>query len=80
MKNGKIYIEITLLKEFDSLKPYEVKTETLARPRICELPFENPDGTPIEINTDMLGKSYSGTIGQISELKSGYNKILIGNI
>ena len=77
MENGNIYLEITLPKEFDSLQPYEIKTETLARPRICELPFENPDGTPIEINTDMLGNTYRNTIGPISKLKSGENRVLI---
>lgn len=77
MENGKIHLEIMLPEEFDDLKPYGIKTETLAKPRICELPFENADGTPIEINTDMLGKPYRNTIGPISKLKSGNNKVLI---
>lgn len=77
MENGKIHLEIMLPEEFDDLKPYGIKTETLAKPRICELPFENADGTPIEINTDMLGKPYRNTIGPISKLKSGNNRVLI---
>ncbi len=74
MENGKIHLEIMLPEEFDDLKPYGIKTETWQNRVYANCRLKNADGTPIEINTDMLGKPYRNTIGPISKLKSGNNR------
>lgn len=69
LKDNTIYLEITLPKEFEDFTPFTANTDTLGTPRISEAPFENPDGSPIEIKSERIGPD----IG----LKSGKNKIAI---
>jgi hypothetical protein len=49
-------------------------------PRICEEAFENPDGTPITVDQDYLGKKRSETapfVGPFEELKQGEQVIKV---
>lgn len=34
-----------------------VTSELLGKPKTVALPYENPDGSPVKINTDYFGKS-----------------------
>ncbi len=81
ISSGDIYLEITLPNEFESLRAVEVNTKKLGTPRICELPFEAPDGTMLAITADMLGEDNTGTVGPLSCLRAGRNKVLLhGNV
>ena len=71
-----VYLEITLDAGFDSLSPEIITTEKLGTPRITECDFENPDGTPITVDKDMLGAPLPA-VGAVAGLKAGKNKVLI---
>ncbi len=50
-----IYLHITLGKSFKSLKCYLIATSNLGRAMIPDQSYENPDGTPVRIDTDFFG-------------------------
>ena len=55
-----------------------VDTERLGTPRITEARFENPDGTPIAIDTDIFGNTRERTIpGPFAKLMAGKNVICV---
>lgn len=74
-ENGAVYLEITLSDVPKATKT--VTTELLGTPRISEQKYENPDGTPLKVNRDLLGgrRSENPTAGPIEGLKIGKNKI-----
>ncbi|MBM3335924.1 hypothetical protein FJY63_14800, partial [Candidatus Sumerlaeota bacterium] len=38
-----------------------VTTERLGRAKVADLPYENPDGSPLKINTDYFGNARNDT-------------------
>ena len=54
---------VFLLAQFDSGLPKaatrRVTTELLGKARVPNLPFENPDGSPVAIDTDYFGQKRS---------------------
>ena len=74
-----LYLEITLDEGFDGMQNPVVTTDMLGMPRLVEARFENPDGTPITIDTDMLGVKREGnpTAGPLQTLKAGKNRIKV---
>ena len=78
-ENGDVYLELFLDKAFDSIKAQRVDTARLDLPRIVEAPFENPDGSPITVDTDLFGnpRGENPTPGAIEGMKSGMNRILL---
>ena len=74
-----LYLEITLDEGFDGMKNPIITSEMLGMPRLVEERFENPDGTPIEIDSDMLGVKRAGNpkAGPIEALKAGKNRIKV---
>ena len=78
-ENEKVYLEINVPQEVLQVKTRLISTENLELPRITEQPYENPDGTPLTINTDYLGgcRTEMPTPGPFEEIESGYNKILV---
>ncbi len=60
-KDG-LYLEITLVKSFATGQPHPVvTTKLLGNAAIPNLPYENPDGSPLCINTDYFGKKRSAS-------------------
>jgi alpha-N-arabinofuranosidase len=52
-----LYIEMTFDKAWSAgWTRKQVTTELLGKARIPELPYENPDGTPLKIDTDYSGR------------------------
>jgi alpha-N-arabinofuranosidase len=51
-----IYLYMTLDKSYKSLRNTLVTTQLLGKAMIPDLSFENPDGTPLKIDTDYFGK------------------------
>ena len=72
-----LYLEITLDEAFDGMKTDVITSEYLGLPRLVEERFENPDGSPICVNTDMLGNARGEhpTAGPIEGLGAGKNRI-----
>lgn len=81
-EDGKVYLEMDVPQELLQVKTTIIGTENLEPPRIVEQPYENPDGTPLAIDTDYFGKKRANTPipGPIENLKPGYNKILIWSL
>ena len=51
------HLEITLDKTWSTERTRKlVTTEWLGKAKVAELPYENPDGSPLRIDTDYLGK------------------------
>ncbi|MBO5072118.1 MAG: right-handed parallel beta-helix repeat-containing protein [Eubacterium sp.] len=74
-----IYLEAELGEEAFSLPTAYITTKVLGRPRITEAAYENPDGTPVVICRDMLGRERptAPVPGPLQDLKPGKNRIRI---
>ena len=58
-KDG-IYLHLTLDKSWPEKPPRQlITTERLGKATIPDLPYEQPDGTPLKIDTDYFGKKRS---------------------
>ncbi len=51
-----LYLEITLDKAWAEKQCPFVTTELLGKAKVPDLPYEQPDGSPLKIDTDYLGK------------------------
>jgi alpha-N-arabinofuranosidase len=56
-----VFLQITLDKSLQSLSNSIVTTELLGRAKIPDAAYENPDGTPLKVDTDYYGKKRSET-------------------
>ena len=56
-----MYLEISFDKKWLAQKHKLVTTETLTKAIVPDLPFENPDGSALRIDTDYLGKKRNVT-------------------
>jgi hypothetical protein len=74
-----IYLEMDIDACFHDVKTEIITTQKLGMPRITEALFENPDGTPITLDTDILGnkRSDSPTAGAIEGISAGRVRIKI---
>lgn len=77
LKEDGIYLQITLPEEFFTIKTQQINTAILGCTRLTEEYYENPDGSAITINHDLLGNELSLTpiAGPIQGLKPGKNEI-----
>ena len=58
-KDG-VYLQITLDKAWAEKQPRQlVTTELLGKAKVPDLPYEQPDGSPLRIDTDYFGKKRS---------------------
>jgi len=78
-KEDGVYLQITLPKDFFQIKTQLIDTELLGCTRLTEEFYENPDGSPLTINRDLLGNELNKTpiAGPIQGLKAGFNEIKI---
>ena len=58
-EGGSVFLHIKLDDSFHALKSRLVTTALLGRAKIPNAAYENPDGTPLKINTDYFGKKRS---------------------
>jgi alpha-N-arabinofuranosidase len=57
-----LWLDITLDKAWGEKQPHQlVTTERLGRATVPDLPYEQPDGSPLRIDTDYFGKRRSET-------------------
>ena len=55
-EDGSVYLHLTLDSAVQAARTAMVTTDLLGKARIPGLPFENPDGTPLKVDTDYFGK------------------------
>ena len=72
------YLEITLSEEMLAIPTAVQSTETLGTVRIADAVYEDPDGNPIVLDTDLNGKKRSEhpVVGPL-ELKAGFNRVKV---
>lgn len=69
---------IDLPDDYDRLEGQLVDTQFLGYPRLVEEYFENPDGSAISLDSDMLGNPRERfNAGALSVLRAGHNEIVI---
>ncbi|MCL2628161.1 MAG: right-handed parallel beta-helix repeat-containing protein [Oscillospiraceae bacterium] len=80
-EDGKVFLKITMPDNFESFTSKPHDTATLGRVRIVDADFENPDGSPLILDTDYFDIcAISPTVaGPISTLKAGKNHILVSD-
>lgn len=78
-KEDGVYLQITLPEEFFNIKAQVIDTETLGCTRLTEEYYENPDGSPLTVNRDLLGNELNEVpiAGPIQGLKAGFNEVKI---
>ncbi len=73
------FLEITLPEELFELDTELIDTKRLGETRLTEGSYENPDGTPLTIQTDLVGNTLNGKPlpGPLQNLKPGKNRIRV---
>lgn len=77
-----LQVEMDVTKEMLDLTFKAIDTETLGETRLSECAYENPDGTPLTIDTDLLDQKRDLSachVGPLEGLKVGHNKVKIWN-
>jgi len=75
----KVVVEITLPDDFTAQQVPVPTTATLGRVRFPDLLFEAPDGSDIQLDTDLVGAVADGPVvpGPIQSLKAGRNTVVV---
>jgi alpha-L-arabinofuranosidase len=74
-----VYLSIELPEDFESLRGDIQSTKTLGRARIVDAEFENPDGSDVILDKDLLGeqRAEKSVLGPIATLQAGKNYIKV---
>ncbi|WP_053362736.1 right-handed parallel beta-helix repeat-containing protein [Bacillus sp. FJAT-27251] len=74
-----VYLSVELPEEFGQLLGEVQSTATLERVRIVDAEFENPDGSEVRVDTDLLGNQREETsvLGPIAQLQKGKNHVKV---
>ncbi len=74
-----LYLEAELAEGAFQLPTEYIMTKCLGRPRITEAAYENPDGTPVMIHRDLMGREMPSAPvpGPLQDLVPGRNRILL---
>ena len=74
-----VYLNITLPEDMADIASCKIDTEMLGMTRITEARYENPDGSPVVIDYDLLGNSRSEdpAAGPLEQLAAGRNHVLV---
>ncbi len=78
--NGKTVLQMVLPQEISKVDCPMVTTAFIGKTKISELKFENPDGTPVTVDTDFFGNRRDEkhiVPGSFTEIKQGLNEIVI---
>jgi len=70
-------LECKLTAEFKDLAAEVQSTRSLGKVRIADADFDDPQGEEIIFDRDYLGKSQKGTVGPLSILQKGANRVKI---
>ncbi|MDR0637131.1 MAG: right-handed parallel beta-helix repeat-containing protein [Treponema sp.] len=77
--NGEVYLNLSLPQEFASCLSAPQNTRSLGRVRIVDADFENPDGSPLALDTDYFDASVGEetAAGPLVGLKPGKNRVKV---
>jgi hypothetical protein len=77
--DGAVYLHCTLPEGFDAFTAVPVTTADLGRVRIVGAEFENPDGSPLTLDSDILDRNVTGKAapGPCACLKAGKNRVRV---
>jgi alpha-N-arabinofuranosidase len=78
--NGdEVYLSCEMPESFENIQGQVQSTDTLIRARIVDAEYENPDGSKIILDTDLLDEQRAdrSPLGPIAQLKKGKNHIRI---
>ena len=77
-KEGRFYLKLNVPENVAKKRCLMVNTSRLGAPVYTEELYENPDGSPIEISYDILGKKRNEILaGPLADLKAGEQEILV---
>ncbi|QSO54092.1 right-handed parallel beta-helix repeat-containing protein [Alicyclobacillus curvatus] len=78
-EGNEVYLFIELPEDFEANLGEIQTTETLKRVRITDADFENPDGSPVAVDTDLVGtmRAEKSVIGPIASLHNGLNRVKV---
>jgi len=78
-KGDEVYLSCEMPESFENIKTRIQSTDTLTRVRIADAEFENPDGSKLILDTDLLDgkRDEKSPLGPIVSLKKGKNHIRI---
>jgi len=79
-KGKEVYLHINVDESFNKIKTLMVTTSLLGKAKMPDVPFENPDGTPLKIDNDYFGSKRSETspmVGPFEKLKQGTQVIKV---
>lgn len=78
-EGNEVYLSIELPDDFETLLGEIQTTETLKRVRIVDADFENPDGSEVTVDADLLGETRpeKSVVGPIADLRKGSNRIKV---
>ncbi len=82
-EGNRVVLHFNHLPKIDQAVTARVTTERLGRARIPDLPFEHPDGSPLVLDTDYLGKPRSGpqpSPGPFEQIGSGQVALPVWNV
>jgi alpha-L-arabinofuranosidase len=76
---NEVYLSLELPEEFEHLQGEIQSTKTLERVRIVDAEFENPDGSEVRVDIDLLGNHREDTsaLGPIAQLQKGKNYVKV---
>lgn len=77
---GEAVLTIVLPEGIPTKDNVAVTTALLGNPRVTEAGYENPDGSPLTVDTDLKGERYGKTVqaGPLQCLKPGRNVVKLG--
>ncbi|HEX3021562.1 MAG TPA: right-handed parallel beta-helix repeat-containing protein, partial [Lachnospiraceae bacterium] len=78
-EGNEVYLSCNMPENYESVLGSIQSTSTLARVRIVDAEFENPDGSELLLDTDFFDKEkeMKSTLGPISQFKKGHNYIKV---
>jgi hypothetical protein len=78
-EDGAVWLTVDLPKEFDACRAPVQSTRTLPPVRLAGASFENPDGSEMTLDEDLLGARRTGASrpGPVGALRSGPNRVLV---
>ena len=78
-ESAKAYLELNVSAEMLAHTAGLIGTAALGTPRITECAYDAPDGSPIALDTDLLGNARAASVkaGPLQALKEGHNRLLI---
>lgn len=74
---GTVQLTVTLPENFRQHQVERQTSASLPRTRLTDGEYENPDGCPVVIDTDLLDQAFQQICGPLQHLQGGENHVTI---